>query len=211
MGDPQKNPIDTPSGKMQVYSDWLTNPDMPTKGIITRMGLDMEMCYGGASPTLMPPMPEFVGHIQPDGPLTKFAEQYPLTVISLHSNYRAHHSNDSNPDFRIEARHACWLSVADAKARGVKDGDLVRVYSPHGEIILPAYVTPRIAPGSSNVGYGAWAEISSVKTALMPDGIDMRGMHNYLTPAAQYPWVCGDNAVETNCQVEKFAAGVVST
>jgi anaerobic dimethyl sulfoxide reductase subunit A len=211
MGDPEKNPIDTPSGKMQVYSDWLANPDMPTTGIVTKMGFVMEMCYGGASPTLMPPMPEFTGHIQPDGPSTKFADQYPLCVMSLHSNYRAHHSNDSNPDFRIEARHACWLSIADAKARGVKDGDLVRVYSPRGEMILPAYVTARVAPGTANVGYGAWAELSSVRTALMPDGIDMRGMHNYLTPAAQYPWICGDNAVETNCQVEKVESGVVST
>jgi len=110
----------------------------------------------------------------------------------------------------FEARHACWLSLADAKTRGIKDGDLVRVYSPKGEMILPAYVTPRVAPGTANVGYGAWAEISSMKTALMPDGIDVRGMHNFLTPAVQYPWICGDNAVETNCQVEKFDATLPS-
>jgi anaerobic selenocysteine-containing dehydrogenase len=206
IADPKKNPIDTPSGLMQVYSDRLTDPKMPTTGIVTPGGFVSEICYGGASPTLIPPMPQFVGHIQPDGTLTKFAEQYPLNVMSLHSNYRAHHSNDSNPDFRIEARHACWLSVADAKARGVKDGDLVRVYSPQGEMVMPAYVTPRVAPGTSNVGYGGWWVPSTVKTKLMPDGIDMRGMHNILTPSAQYPWICGVNSVQTNCQVEKFQA-----
>jgi len=210
MTDPVKNGIDTPTGLMQLYSDWLTDPKMPTTGIVTRKGFVAEMCYGGASPTLMPPMPQFTGHIQPDGPSNKFAAQYPLCVISLHSNYRGHHSNDSNPDFRIEARHACWLSIADAKARGIKDGDMVRVSSPKGEMILSAYVTPRVAPGTANVGYGAWAELSSFKTPLMPDGIDVRGMHNYLTPAAQYPWITGDNAVETNCQVEKFDATLPS-
>jgi anaerobic selenocysteine-containing dehydrogenase len=204
IADPVKKPIDTPSGKMQVYSDRLTDPKMPTMGIVTPKGFVAEICYGGASPTLIPPMPQFVGHIQPDGPLNKFAEQYPLCVVSLHSNYRAHHSNDSNPDFRIEARHACWLSVADAKARGIKDGDMVRVYSPQGEAIMPAYVTPRVAPGTSNVGYGAWSVPSAVKTALDPDGVDMRGMHNMLTPSAQYPWITGVNSVETNCQVEKL-------
>ena len=212
MTDPVKNGLDTPSGLMQVYSDWLANPKMPTTGIVTRKGFVAEMCYGGASPTPTPPMPQYVGNIQPDGPMASSASQYPLHILSMHSNYRAHHSNDANPDFRIETRHACWLSVASAKARGIKDGDQVRVYNSRGEMILPAYVTPRVTPGTANVGYGAWAEISAVKTALMPDGIDTRGMANWLTPAAQYPWICGDNACGgTNCQVEKVSSGVVSS
>lgn len=96
------------------------------------------------------------------------------------------------------------MSVADAKARGVKDGDLVRVYNEWGEIVMPAYVSPRITPGTTNVGYGGWYEPSSAKTDLMPDGIDRRGAHNFLMPNNRYPWIEGCASTIGNCEVQKF-------
>jgi anaerobic dimethyl sulfoxide reductase subunit A len=150
----------------------------------------------------MPPMAQYVPEW--NGPLSSYAEKYPLNVVSLHSNYLQHHSQDNNPYRREQCRHACYLSVADAKARGIKDGDLVRVQSEFGEMVLPAYVTPRVTPGTANVGYGAWYEPSSATTALMPDGIDRRGQQNFLTPSEHYPWPTGCAAVQHNCQVTKF-------
>ena len=40
-----------------------------------------------------------------------------------------------------------WISKADAEARGISDGDMVRVYNQNGSTVLPAKVTDRIAPG----------------------------------------------------------------
>lgn len=203
--DPAKNPMDTPSGKIEFYSSWLANPDMPTKEWTKpQTKIKSEICYGGASPPIIPPMAQWDNAW--NDPLSKYGEKYPLETISLHSNYLQHHSQDNNPYRRELARHACWLSVADAKARGIQDGDLVRVYTDYGECIMPAYVTSRMTPGTANVGYGAWYEPSSIKTALMPDGIDRRGQQNFLTPSVHYPWTSGCAAVMHNCQVEKFVA-----
>ncbi len=77
-------------------------------------------------------------------------------------------------------RHSCWISVADAKARGIKDGDLVRVYSSVGEMIIPGYVTSRIIPGVAAVFHGGMYQPGGAKTDLMPDGVDRGGNQNFL-------------------------------
>jgi len=48
--------------------------------------------------------------------------------------------------------------VADAKARGIRDGDWVRVFNDQGEVRLEAYVTSRIMPGVTVIRQGAWYE-----------------------------------------------------
>jgi anaerobic dimethyl sulfoxide reductase subunit A len=106
--------------------------------------------------------------------------------------------------FPGEARHSCWLSIADAKARGVVDGDLVRVFSELAEMILPAYVTSRMSPGVIRVGFGAWYVPSNAHTDLMPYGIDRRGCFNFLSTAEHYPWIVGPVICTAKCEVEYF-------
>lgn len=205
LADPSKAPLDTPSGKMEFYSTLLTDPDLGAKEYIKPQSkIQSQICFGGASPPNIPPMPQWINSW--NDPLTQYGLKYPLETISLHSNYLQHHSQDNNPYRREQGRHACWLSVADAKARGVKDGDLVRIYTDFGESVLPAYVTSRIVPGTANVGYGAWYQPSSAKSDLMPAGIDLRGQQNFLTPSTFYPGVTGCSRVMHNCQVERFDA-----
>jgi anaerobic selenocysteine-containing dehydrogenase len=93
--------------------------------------------------------------------------------------------------------------VVDAKQRGIKDGDSVRVYNDSGEVIMPAYVTSRITPGVVIIRHGAWPELSPAKTALMPDGIDTRGASNFLTSSNYYPWVVGTIRCADLVQAEK--------
>ncbi|MCL4552344.1 MAG: hypothetical protein M1305_02145, partial [Candidatus Marsarchaeota archaeon] len=84
-------------------------------------------------------------------------EKYPLMMLTPHSRYRVHSHFWTVPWLRGDVyRHAVWLSVADAKKRGIKDGDRVRVFNNKGDIILPAYVTSRIGPGVTVVRQGAW-------------------------------------------------------
>jgi anaerobic dimethyl sulfoxide reductase subunit A len=51
-----------------------------------------------------------------------------------------------------------WINTYDARVRGIKEGDLVRVYNDRGEVLIKAYVTSRIMPGVTIVRQGAWYE-----------------------------------------------------
>jgi anaerobic dimethyl sulfoxide reductase subunit A len=163
-------PLDTPSGKIEFYSEFIANKDYRTvshrtktfgKGVITPIGKYK-----------MPPY----SLLQP------IVRQYPLYLITPHSFYRQHFCQDENPWFRDEYRASVWISAADAKARGIKDNDLVMVANEVGQCILPAYVTSRLTPGVTCMIFGRNYEPSQVKTDIMPDGIDRAGSCNFLIP-----------------------------
>ena len=80
-----------------------------------------------------------------DDPLT---EKYPLMLITPHSRYRAHYLFWEHNWLKDHVyRHRIWLNVVDAKARGIKDGDMIKGFNDRGTVIMPAYVTSRIMPG----------------------------------------------------------------
>jgi anaerobic dimethyl sulfoxide reductase subunit A len=87
------------------------------------------------------------------------------------------------------------MSTADARARGIAEGDMVRVFNDRGEVRIPAKVSERIMPGVVDLPQGAWFD---------PDerGVDRGGCANVLTNDKSSP--CG--ALVTNTalvQVEK--------
>ena len=87
-----------------------------------------------------------------DDPLAK---KYPLLQLSPHSRYRVHYLFWEHPWLRGHIyQHRVWISAADAKAREIKDGDLVTVYNDRGRIVMPAYVTSRIMPGIIVIHHG---------------------------------------------------------
>ena len=64
-----------------------------------------------------------------DGFYNPKVKKYPLSLVTPVSVYRQHSSNDNNPFMREDVyRHAVWISGVDAKARGIKDGDIVSMY-----------------------------------------------------------------------------------
>jgi anaerobic dimethyl sulfoxide reductase subunit A len=177
----------TKSGKIEFVNEFLSNREAAKKE-----------CWEGATA----PAPYW--EIAPDDFWSPLTKRYPLYAqVGFHSLYRQHSTHDQNDILNDEYRHACHISVADAKARGIKDGDIVRVYSNWGEMILPAYVTARITPGNINVSWGAYYKPSSVKTALNPEGIDTRGCANILTSDV---YTRGNNTYgRVLVQVEKFS------
>ena len=78
------------------------------------------------------------------------------------------------PWLRELVEQAVMVNSVDARARGISDGDLVRVFNDRGETRIRAYVTERIMPGVVDLPTGAWYQ---------PDekGIDMGGCANVLT------------------------------
>ena len=90
---------------------------------------------------------------------TALFAKYPLAMVSPHPRYTFHTVNDlkdswSNEikDHRVlkEDGHYYWImrvNSADATARGIADGDLIRAYNDRAEVILAAQVTERVKPG----------------------------------------------------------------
>jgi anaerobic dimethyl sulfoxide reductase subunit A len=166
-----------PSGKIEIDVPFLADA---AKMASTQWEPDGQGCLGRVNTDVVKSMPMWI----PQGYgrfLDKRVANYPLTMLSSKTVYRQHSCDDNNPLLRDEAyQHAVWMSVADAKMRGVVDGDLVRVYSEAGETVIPAYVTPRITPGVVDVMAISWYKPSQTKTNLMPDGIDRGGSCNFL-------------------------------
>ncbi|MBI2858251.1 MAG: molybdopterin-dependent oxidoreductase [Chloroflexi bacterium] len=195
-------PFDTPSGKVEFYSNFLADPEMARKSyVLPRRKIDNRVCFGGSVPPVIPPMAMWM--LPPNSMLAEKAETHPLTMLTSHSMHRQHTSQDNNPWLRDESRHSLHISPADAETRGISDGDLVRVYNGNGEVLISAYVTSRMTPGVVVVPHGAWPELGTKKTDLMPEGIDQRGADNFLTSSNYYPWPVGALRCADLVQVEK--------
>ena len=88
-----------------------------------------------------------------------------------------------------------YLNELDARARGITDGDWVRVFNPRGEMVIPCRVTRRILPGVVDIPQGAW---------WTPDeaGVDRRGAINVLTSERLTPLAHGNAQHTIMVQVE---------
>jgi anaerobic dimethyl sulfoxide reductase subunit A len=196
-----ENPFEgTSSGRIEFYSKALAKGPEYLKHNEVPPGTGR--CYGGGN---LPPMAQMTR----GGRDTFFSEdtkKYPLLMSSPHSYYRVHSWLDNNIWLRTDCyRHAVWMNVADAKSRGVKDNDRVRVYSDIGEMVGPAYVTSRIVPGTVAIHHGGWYVPKKEKTDLMPDGIDKRGAPNLFTHGEELPdTVVGTFPCKGLVQIEKM-------
>ncbi len=191
----------TPSGKIEFYSpllakgpEYLATHDYFPEG--------SGICYGGGN---LPAMAQWV----PGGPDTFFGnkvEKYPLLMSSPHSYYREHSFMDNNPWLNDDCyRHALWISIADAKPRGIKDGDSVRVYNDIGMMVVTAYVTSKLVPGNIYLFHGGWYTPGRESNPLMPDGVDQRGSPNVVIHNDDLPMtVVGFYPCKGLVQVEKW-------
>jgi anaerobic dimethyl sulfoxide reductase subunit A len=175
----------TESGKMEFYSKELAKgPEYLAANIcetVKQTGDKVQFASGWYGGGHLPPMAEMTM----GGRATYFSkdvEKYPLLMSSPHGLYRIHTLLDNQPLLSEDCyRHAVWISVAEAKARGIKDNDLVRVFDDQAEIIMPAYVTSKVVPGTVNIFHGGWYRPGPTRTSLMPEGIDIRGAPNLMT------------------------------
>jgi molybdopterin guanine dinucleotide-containing S/N-oxide reductase-like protein len=94
------------------------------------------------------------------------AKKYPLLVESPHPRYRFHSQHETVSWLREIPAHkmkladdyyweCVWINRDDAKARGVKHGDVVRIFNERGSVWYAAYVTERIMPGTIRAPNGS--------------------------------------------------------
>ncbi|MFO7833133.1 MAG: molybdopterin-dependent oxidoreductase, partial [Halohasta sp.] len=86
------------------------------------------------------------------------AEEYPLLFMQKHSRFRIHSqyemvnwSREINPEPQLD------IHPRDAKARGIDDGEYVRVYNDRGEMVVKAKYNEAFQPGLVNTDQGWWA------------------------------------------------------
>jgi len=101
---------------------------------------------------------------QPD-PAT---ERYPLTLISPSSDRTISSTLGELP--RPDAK--LMMHPQDAEARGLAEGDLVRIFNELGEVHCPLNVVPTIRPGVVSLPKGLWRRSlrnNTTGTTLVPD------------------------------------------
>jgi anaerobic selenocysteine-containing dehydrogenase len=100
--------------------------------------------------------------------------QYPLALISPASERTISSTLGELPRPAVTLD----LNPVDARARGIDDSDLVRVFNALGEVRLTAKVTPLIRPGTVSIPKGVWrrhTENGLTSNALVPDSLSDLG------------------------------------
>jgi trimethylamine-N-oxide reductase (cytochrome c) len=105
--------------------------------------------------------------------------------------------------YEVREREPIWLHPADAAARGIKNGDIVRIFNDRGQTLAGAVVTERVRTGVVLLQEGAWYD------PLVPGKIgtlDKHGSANNLTTDAPDSKLADGNQSNTALvQVERYA------
>jgi biotin/methionine sulfoxide reductase len=155
--DPVANPLKTPSGKIEIFSEKIHS-----------FGYDD--CPGHA--TWIEPA-EWLGSEQ--------ARRYPLHLLTNQPRHRLHSQMDMGATSfaaKVQGREPIWIHPDDAAARNIRDGDVVRVFNDRGACLAGAVVTPNVRRQVAILSTGAWYD------PLEPGNVgalDVHGSANMLT------------------------------
>lgn len=133
--DPAGHPLPTPSGKIELFSE-------------TIAGFGYEEIAG--HPAWTEPV-EWLG--------AETAETYPLHLLSNQPRWRLHSQGDAadiSRNHKIKDREAAFINTADAEARGIKGGDIIRIFNARGSCLAGAVITEDLRRGVVQLPTGAW-------------------------------------------------------
>jgi molybdopterin guanine dinucleotide-containing S/N-oxide reductase-like protein len=137
-----------------------------------------------------PPMARYIPSWE--GHTSELAKKYPLQLISPHPRFSFHTHHDNKvpwlgdiPGHRIYKDGYEWQTVRihpeDAEVRGIKHGDIIKLFNDRGAVLGIAQVTERIRPGvvHSYESSGKYDPLEPGKAG----SIDRGGCVNLLTPS----------------------------
>ncbi|MFW5678741.1 MAG: trimethylamine-N-oxide reductase TorA [Pseudomonadota bacterium] len=178
--DPLFNPLGTPSGLIEIYSR-----------NIERMNYDD-----------CPPHPTWMEPVERQG---RDDSAYPFHVVANHPPLRLHsqlNGTKLREAYAVAGREPCWIHPDDAAARGLADGDIVRVFNDRGQLLAGVVVTDAIRPGAIQIREGGWyspAEGGEVGS------LDLYGDVNVLMVDLPTSRLAQGNTSQTGlAQVEKY-------
>jgi len=133
--NPEAAPLPTPSGKIEIAS-------------ATIGGFGYPDCPG--HPTWLPPEEGFG---------TPAAARFPLQLIANQPRTRLHSQLDfgaTSLAAKIDGREPVRIHPQDAAARGIGEGDIVRLYNDRGACLAGAVLSEALRPGVVQLATGAW-------------------------------------------------------
>ena len=159
---------------------------------------------------LCPGIPTYIPN--PEGPGTPNAAKYPIAVMTCHPKF-AYHTNQASIWLQDEERKEVngylytpiWMNSKDANDRGIKYGDLVRVFNQRGQILCWAQVSEMIMPGVVRVNYGRWNDYVEPTT---PGSLDKSGNSENLARGGFISPYDTQQDVQAVAQVEKWTGAV---
>ena len=169
--DPSTCRLQTPSGLIEIYCTGLAEmfPDDKVRG----------------------PVPHWIEETEyhHERLTNDRGKDYPFLLVSNHPHFRVHAQHDDISWLReIEmckvigpdgyAYEPVWIHPDDAHERGIKDGDIVKIYNERGAVLGGAVVTERIMQHSLSQDHGARVDSITLGTG----GLDRGGANNLICP-----------------------------
>ena len=160
--------LQTPSGKYEFVPETLKRIDDPGR----------------------PPVNKYIPSYE-DPQRDAELSEYPLQLLTQHSRYPFHLMGDDRgsalrdiKDHRVLVNGHHYLVARingqDAKERGIKSDDLIRLWNNRGSIVCAAYVTDRLRPGVVSAYTGS----AEYRPAGEPgNSTDLAGSTNLLNPS----------------------------
>jgi biotin/methionine sulfoxide reductase len=155
--DPVAHPLGTPSGRIELFSEridawgYADCPGHPAW---------FEPAEWLGSPQVL----RFPLHMLSDQPHTKLHSQLDHSAYSLGN--------------KVAGREPVMISPADAAARGIVDGDLVRIFNDRGACLAGARISDAMRDGVVKLSTGAWW---SPQVPGDSGSLDLHGNPNTLT------------------------------
>jgi molybdopterin guanine dinucleotide-containing S/N-oxide reductase-like protein len=166
--DPENNPLPTPTGKLEFWSERLEK----------NYPCDEER----------PSIPKWVekSAMHDERVESYRANTYPLLLMSNHGRWRVHSQADDISWCREAVTckvkgwdnylyEPCWINPLDAASRGISDGDIVQVFNERGAVLCGARVWERVRPGVVYVDHGARHD------PIIPGKLDRGGAINTIS------------------------------
>jgi anaerobic dimethyl sulfoxide reductase subunit A len=128
--------------------------------------------------------------------------KYPLVFLSTHTRFRTHSQFVNLPwlkEINNGGEGFLEINPRDAKARGIGDGDVVKVFNDRGFMKVRARLTEGIKPGVVNCYQGGW---DTVKVKHYIEGHPNNLTHQIANPAQSVIPNFRSNAAYYDCLVD---------
>jgi anaerobic dimethyl sulfoxide reductase subunit A len=182
--DPVANPLETATGLIEIHCQTLADDIKALGWTVIR-----------PIPAYIPPERGYEATFSDWK--NKIKGPYPLQLYNKHYYRRSHSEFDNVQQLREAFPQEFFMNPIDAAARGIVNGDIVKITSSEGSSLRPVHVTDRIMPGVTTLPHGAWTEFDDEL------GVDKAGSDNYLE--AGVPTVEGHSGFNSQIvQVEKW-------
>ena len=179
--DPELHRLATPSGRIELFSEAIA-------------GFGYEDCPG--HPAWLPPG-EWLG--------AAAAKRFPLHLLTSQPTGRLHSQMDPGPVSRrtkVGGREPLTINPGDAAARGIRAGDIVRVFNQRGDCLAGAVLSEAVMPGVVILPTGGWYDPAEPGK---PGTLEIHGNPNVLTPDKGTSKLGqGPSAMSTLVEVEKY-------